>query len=188
MRRTVDADHLAVILTTIRTVETGGNYQTRITSATASGAYAFIDSSWRHYAALAGVDTAAYPSAWMAPPADQDATATVYVNEILAEHGGRIEIIPIAWYLPSAIGNDAKMDVVPPMGANTLTPRQYQAKWMAQYERELARAGLTGDEPVTAIAATTSAQSPAPARRRGDDTASHRTRRLRRRGRHPDRR
>ena len=93
--------------------KSGGNYQTRITSATASGAYAFIDRSWRHYAGLAGVDTAAYPSAWMAPPADQDATATVYVNEILAEHGGRIDVIPIAWYLPSAIGNDAKMDVVP---------------------------------------------------------------------------
>lgn len=38
---------LSVILDTIRTVESGGNYQTRITSSTASGAYAFIDSSWR---------------------------------------------------------------------------------------------------------------------------------------------
>ena len=56
----VSGDELAVILTTIRTVETGGNYQTRITCATASGAYAFIDASWRHYAGLAGVDTSRY--------------------------------------------------------------------------------------------------------------------------------
>ena len=147
----VAGDDLAVILATIRAVETGGNYQTRISSATASGAYAFIDSSWRHYAALAGVDIARYPSAWMAPPADQDATAGYYVNEILADHDGRIDVIPVAWYLPSAIDNDARMDVVPAMGANTLTPRQYQAKWMARYELERQRAALppTGSTPTT---------------------------------------
>lgn len=145
----VDAGHLEVILTTIRTVETGGNYQTRITSATASGAYAFIDSSWRHYGEMAGVDVASYTSAWMAPPADQDAAAIAYVNEILADYDGRIDVIPVAWYLPSAIDNDDKMDVVPAVGANTLTPRQYQANWMAQYERERQRAGLTDDATTT---------------------------------------
>ena len=148
----VSGDELAVILTTIRTVETGGNYQTRITSATASGAYAFIDASWRHYAGLAGVDTSRYTSAWMAPPADQDATAAYYVNEILADYDGRIEIIPVAWYLPSAIDNDARMDVVPAMGANTLTPRQYQAKWMARYELERERASLTPTAPTITTA------------------------------------
>ena len=145
----VDADHLAVILTTIRTVESGGRYDVRITSSTASGAYAFIDSSWRHYGEMAGVDVGTYTAAWMAPPADQDATATAYVNEILADHDGRVEIIPLAWYLPSAIGDDSKMDVVPTIGANTLTPRQYQTKWMAQYERERQRAGLTDTNATT---------------------------------------
>src|SRR4051812_47934197 len=42
------------ILQTIRTVETGGNYATTITSSSASGAYAFLDATWRHYAAIAG--------------------------------------------------------------------------------------------------------------------------------------
>jgi murein DD-endopeptidase MepM/ murein hydrolase activator NlpD len=152
--RVVDGGQLGVILATIRTVETGGRYDTRITTSTASGAYAFIDSSWRHYGELAGVDVATYTSAWMAPPADQDATATAYVNQILADHQGRIEIIPVAWYLPSAIDNPAKMDVVPPVGGNRLTPRQYQAKWMNQYRLELQRAGLD-DAPATLDPATT---------------------------------
>ena len=38
------------------------------------------------------------------------------------------------------------MDVVPAMGANTLTPRQYQAKWMARYELERATS-LTPTRP-----------------------------------------
>ena len=90
----------------------------------------------------------------MAPPADQDATAAYYVNEILADYDGRIEIIPVAWYLPSAIDNDARMDVVPAMGANTLTPRQYQAKWMARYELERERASLAPTAPTITTAAS----------------------------------
>ena len=83
----------------------------------------------------------------------------LYVNEILADHDGRIDIIPVAWYLPSAIDNDARMDVVPAIGANTLTPRQYQANWMAHYELERQRAG-THHPP----AATTTTDHHAPER------------------------
>ena len=103
----IDADHLAVILTTIRTVETGGRL--RHPHQPAPPPRAPTPSSTQ----LAALRRARrrrrrhLPSAWMAPPADQDAAATAYVNEILADHDGRIEIIPLAWYLPSAIGNDA---------------------------------------------------------------------------------
>jgi len=147
---------IGVILDTIRTVESGGNYQTRVSSSTASGAYGFLDSSWRHYAAAAGVDTSRYPSAWMAPAAEQDATATVYVNEIITDHAGDVSMIPLSWYLPSAINNPAKMDVVPPMGANVLTPRQYQTKWLAIYQQKLAESGSappdpTGDQATTSV-------------------------------------
>jgi len=41
--------NLAAVLATIRTVETGGDYTTTITSSTASGAYAFLDSSWGEF-------------------------------------------------------------------------------------------------------------------------------------------
>src|SRR3954452_23798968 len=88
----VACGELGVVLDTIRTVETGGNYQTRISTATASGAYAFIDSSWQHFAARAGVDPDAYPSAWMAPPAQQDAAAAVYVNQLLDDHHGQVDV------------------------------------------------------------------------------------------------
>ena len=88
------------ILATIRTVESGGRYDVRITTSTASGAYAFIDAAWRHYAASVGVDVATYPSAWMAPHDAQDATANAYVNEILAANDNDVSAVPIAWYLP----------------------------------------------------------------------------------------
>jgi len=138
---------VGVILDTIRTVETGGNYQTRIPTATASGAYAFVDSAWRHYAPLAGVDVTRFPSAWMADPADQDATATVYVNEILAAHTNQVDVIPVAWYLPSALTNPALIDQVPyPEAGNRLTIRQYQLRWMGVYQHKLAAdpAGAAG--------------------------------------------
>jgi hypothetical protein len=148
----IDADHLDVILATIRIVESGGRYDARATGSSASGAYQFIEDSWRHYAELTGVDTATYPSAWMAPPGDQDAAAAAYVTEILADHDGRIDVIPLAWYLPSAIDDPELMDVVPmPEAGNVLTPRQYQARWMGHYGTELRRAGLT---PTAASAVT----------------------------------
>ena len=52
------------------------------------------------------------------------------------------------------------------MGANVLTPRQYQARWLAHYEREQSRAGLTGTATTTTAAAagatanTTAAPTP----------------------------
>ena len=139
------------ILATIRTVESGGRYEVRITTSTASGAYAFIDSAWRHYAASVGVDVATYPSAWMAPHDAQDATANAYVNEILARNNNDVTTVPIAWYLPSALRNPALMDIVP-AGGNRLTPRQYQQRWLTEYARQ---ATLTVDPATTPTTATT---------------------------------
>ena len=175
---------VGVILDTIRTVETGGNYQTTITSASASGAYAFIDVAWRHYAALAGVDITTYPRAYMATETDQDATASVYVNEILDRYDGDTTIIPLAWYLPSSIGNPEQMDRVPAMGANTLTPREYQTKWMRVYDEKLAQHG--GDlnarlrrrrrrRTAAPSAPTAAGPSPHPAKRSTPDRSTTRT-------------
>ena len=137
---------LAVILDTIRSVESGGDYRVTITTSSASGAYAFIDSSWRHYGALAGVDVDRYPRAYLAPEPGQDAAATVYVTEVLDVYNDDVAVIPVAWYLPSAINNPDRMDVIPPMGGNVLTPREYQTKWLGIYEQKLAAAG----DPATA--------------------------------------
>jgi murein DD-endopeptidase MepM/ murein hydrolase activator NlpD len=127
-----------VILDTIRLVETGGDYQSRITTATASGAYGFVDGTWRHYAAVAGVDVARFPAAWMATPGDQDAAAAVHVNEILAAHDNQVEAVAVSWYLPAALDDPTLMDHVPfPQAGNRITVRQYQMRWMAVYQQKL---------------------------------------------------
>jgi hypothetical protein len=43
----------------------------------ASGGYGFLDSTWRTYAAKAGVDTAQYPRAYLAPASVQDQVAAI---------------------------------------------------------------------------------------------------------------
>jgi murein DD-endopeptidase MepM/ murein hydrolase activator NlpD len=144
-----ECGELAVILDTIRTLESGGNYQARSATATASGAYQFIDATWRHYAEQAGIDTSAYPSAWMAPPDQQDAAAARHVRQLLDTHHGQIDLIPVAWYYPAAIGNPALLDQIPyPQAGNRLTIREYQTKWMTLYQQKLAVHGPpTGPSP-----------------------------------------
>ena len=144
----------ASILDTIRTVETGGNYQTRIATATASGAYAFIDSSWQYFARQAGIDTTQYPSAWMAPPPEQDAAAAVYVNELLArpQQPGRRH--PRRLVSAVRARRPELMDQVPyPQAGNNLTIRQYQLKWMNVYHQKLA-AAAPGPDGINANCST----------------------------------
>ena len=124
---------VATILATIRTLESGGNYTAHAANSTASGAYQYIDSTWRYWATTAGVDTARYPTAASAAPADQDTAAAADVQEILTAQLQDVTTVPIVWYLPSALNNPAAMDTVP--AGNTLTPRQYQTKWMGVYQR-----------------------------------------------------
>jgi hypothetical protein len=107
---------LARVLATIRTVETGGNYSTTITTSSASGAYAFVDAAWAGFGG--------YSRAWLAPPAVQDAKAAEYATAILQRHQGDVSTIPVSWYLghlPAA--GSSEWDTVPVPGAgNRLTP------------------------------------------------------------------
>ena len=126
------AADLPRVLATIRSVETGGNYTTTITASSASGAYAFIDSAWRHFAELIGIDVHAYPRAKDAPPERQDQVAANYADELLEANGGRITSIPINWYLGHEPAPDSpEWDTVPP--GNAITPRNYVDKWMGVY-------------------------------------------------------
>lgn len=133
----------ATILATIRAIESGGDYQAESRTSTASGAYQFIDSTWRHYARATGLDTTTYPRALDAPDHLQDAVATALVDALLETHNGDITMIPLGWYYPAAIRNPALMDTVPP-GGNTLTPRQYQQRWLNELTRQTQ---LTETEP-----------------------------------------
>ena len=119
---------LGPILATIRTRESGGDYTARSTGSTASGAYQFIDATW------AGYD--GYPRAWLAPPEVQDRRAAESVQRILDTHDGDLGAVPVIWYLGHLPAHgSAEWDTVPGT-ANRLTPRQYQAEWLAEYYRE----------------------------------------------------
>ena len=122
------------VLATIRQLESGGDYQARAAGSSASGAYQFLDTTWDGYGG--------YPAAWLAPPAVQDAKATAYVTAILDAHGDDVTTVPVVWYLghvPTA--GSLEWDTVPaPSAGNTLTPRQYQTRWMATFKNQLATA------------------------------------------------
>jgi hypothetical protein len=65
-------------LACVRRHESGGNYQAKNPTSTASGAYQFLDSTWRTMSARAG--HSGWGSARYAPPWVQDAVAVFTVN------------------------------------------------------------------------------------------------------------
>ena len=65
-------------LACVRRHESGGNYQAKNPTSTASGAYQFLDSTWRTMSARAG--HSGWGSARHAPPHIQDAVAVFTVN------------------------------------------------------------------------------------------------------------
>ena len=133
---------LAVILDTIRTIESGSDYSSPPNRGGASGAYQYIDSTW---AAFEG-----YESAYLAPPEVQDARAAGDVQRILAEYGD-VAFVPVVWYWPRAATDPSQLDIVPmPSAGNTLTVREYQTKWLAEYAVKSAAgasASCVGAEP-----------------------------------------
>jgi cell wall-associated NlpC family hydrolase len=131
---------VAGALATIRQLESGNDYTAQAAKASASGAYQFLDSSWRTWAARAGYPDL-YPRAYLAPPHVQDATAAAYVQAIL-DQWHDVAYIPVNWYYPAAADNPALMDIVPaPEAGNRLTVRQYQTRWLDLYHQKLADTG-----------------------------------------------
>jgi hypothetical protein len=117
---------LSVILDTIRTVESGGDYRAPKNRGGASGAYQYIDSTWDGYEG--------YASAYLAPPEVQDARAAGDVQATLARYGD-VAFVPVVWYWPRAATDPSQLDIVPMPGAgNRLTVRDYQQRWLATYE------------------------------------------------------
>ena len=141
---TVTAD-IERVLATIRALESGGDYSIRARGSTASGAYQFLDSSWDAYGG--------YLRASDAPPAVQDAKAASNVAAILDRHGGDVSTVPVVWYVGHVPAADsAAWDAVPaPEAGNRLTPRQYQSRWMNEYERQVAATTTTLEVPASAI-------------------------------------
>lgn len=128
---------LALILRNIRTMESGGNYTALNKTASASGAYQIIDSSWRSWAAASGVPGAtSYPRAYQAPPEVQDAVAAWKVQGILTSHDNWLSSVPIIWYYPVAWNNTGILNSIPaPEAGNKLTVKQYAERWLTAYNK-----------------------------------------------------
>jgi hypothetical protein len=67
------ASSVADLAAIVKRFESGGDYGAQNPHTTASGAYQFINPTWRSYAGQIGVDTGQYPTAGSAPPEVQDA-------------------------------------------------------------------------------------------------------------------
>ena len=126
------------MLATVRTLESGGDYTSRASGSSASGAYQFIDTAWAGYGG--------YPQAWQAPQSVQDAKAVERLSAILDAHDGDVSVVPVFWYLGHLPAPDSpEWDALPAHRAgNQLTPREYQARWLAEYDGQLAAAHPDG--------------------------------------------
>ena len=134
----------SVILATIRTLESGGDYAAQARGASASGAYQFIDSTWNQYGG--------YVRAGDAPPDVQDAKASEMIATILDKNGGDVSAVPVVWYIGHLPAIDSPTwDRVPrPDAGNTLTPRDYQTRWLDTYHRFLADSSSAPSTPARA--------------------------------------
>ena len=120
------------ILDTIKSKESGGNYNTPRPigmPGTASGAYAITNPTWKTWTEQSGIGKE-YPSAYLAPPEIQDQVAAFAVRGILKKSGGDVSKVPLAWYTGNIQGN-LSADAV--AKNNGLTPEQYQSRWMDVY-------------------------------------------------------
>ncbi len=104
-------------------MESRNNYTIPPNKGGASGAYQYIDSTWKGYAG--------YAQAWQAPWWIQDERAAADVEAILRTWGNDVSMVPVIWYYPKAARNPALLDVVPiPSAGNVLTIREYQLRWL----------------------------------------------------------
>jgi hypothetical protein len=125
---TYTGDH-ADILATIRSRESGGDYGIRSSASSASGAYQFINSTWRGLTEKFGIGKE-YRTAADAPPQVQDAVAAAYVADILRRNNNDLSKVPTEWYT----GNSAGIISPQALAVNKgLTPEMYVDKWMKDY-------------------------------------------------------
>jgi hypothetical protein len=137
--RTLPAE-MAAILAAIRAIESGGDYTAAARSSTASGAYQFLDSTWNGHGG--------YQRARDAPPPVQDAKAAEWAAAILARNGGAVASVPVSWYI-GHVPVGVEWDRLPPYPGNTLTPREYQQRWMTEYALQLDRSETRAPDTVS---------------------------------------
>ncbi len=121
------------IMRTIRNRESGGDYaiSNKAGASSASGAYQFIDSTWKGLTKKYGIGNE-YSRAGLAPKEIQDTIARTYINEILKKSGGDITKVPLVWYTGDIGGKMSAKTLDTNRG---LTASKYQNKWLKDYSR-----------------------------------------------------
>ena len=103
----MESHSTSAILGAIRAVESGGNYNAKNSSSSASGAYQFTNATWRDACKLAGVNTEEYPTAKSASKEDQDQVAEYWFEHLRSMLGSNDKAIR-AWNQgPGGIENSA---------------------------------------------------------------------------------
>ena len=89
-----------------------------------------------------GPATAATPKPGKHPQRSKTPRPVEHVSGILDAHDGDVTVVPVVWYLGHLPADGSpEWDQVPaPDAGNVLTPREYQARWLAEYDRQLALA------------------------------------------------
>jgi hypothetical protein len=125
------SDQVEKILATIRMKESRNNYTAFNTESTASGAYQFLDSSWKFLTKKYGIGEK-YARAKDAPSDIQDQVARRYVQDILKQSGGDVRAVPLAWYTGNIQGNISAAALAANHG---MLPETYANSWMDTYNR-----------------------------------------------------
>jgi len=130
--------NMDAVLATIRKQESGsaqGNYTAQNPSSTASGAYQFTNPTWQGLTRKYGIGTQ-YATAASAPASIQDQVAANRVQEILAQSGGDVSRVPVAWYTGNINGTNSTV--------NSGQVSQYAQQWMGTYRGIAGEMGGTG--------------------------------------------
>lgn len=131
------------ILSTIREVESSNNYGAKARGSSASGAYQFIDDTWKRYTQKSGIGTE-YASAKDAPPEVQDQVARFKVQDILQQTGGDVNKVPLVWYTGNPEGRMTEAALKANQG---LTPDKYQQKWLSVFNQGKTQTAQTAAVP-----------------------------------------
>lgn len=113
------------IMEALKSKESGGDYsaENEDPRSSASGAYQYIDSTWRSLTRKYGIGQE-YARAKDAPPNIQDEVARRNIQEILAQNNGNIAAVPNMWYSGNAQGRLTEEQLAV---NNGLTQERYSA-------------------------------------------------------------
>ena len=112
----------------LKAKESSGDYTAESDSSSASGAYQYIDSTWKSVTSKYGIGQE-YARAKDAPPEIQDEVARRNIQEILAENNGNVAAVPNVWYSGNAQGKLTEEGLAANQG---YTQERYSADFFRQ--------------------------------------------------------